>query len=77
MTRQTTAERALVWIGRVVGFLAVAFTALGAWVLLGRPTSLLTNGYLVGSLVSILLLLTAGYVLSTQEPQIGDGGRSA
>ncbi len=77
MTRQTMAERMAVWIGRVVGALAVAFAALGVWVLLGRPTSLGTNGYLLGSLVSILLLLTAGYVLSTQDPQHGDGRRSA
>lgn len=77
MTRQTMAERAAVWIGRVVGFLAVAYTALGVWVLLGQPTGLGTNGYLVGSLLSILLLLAGGYVLSKLEPRLGDGRRSA
>ncbi|MFB6083691.1 MAG: hypothetical protein ABEJ94_05550 [Halorientalis sp.] len=76
MTRQTTAERAAVWIGRVVGFLAVAYTALGAWVLLGRPTSLGSNGYLLGPLVSILLLLGVAYVLAEQTPRLGDGRRS-
>lgn len=66
-----------VWLGRIVGLLAVAYTALGTWVLLGRPTSIGPNGYLVGSLVSILLLLGVAYVLADQKPQLRDGGRSA
>jgi ABC-type Na+ efflux pump permease subunit len=77
MTRQTTAERAAVLIGRVVGLLAVAFTALGAWVLLGQPTSLGTNGYLTGSVVSILLLVGVAYALSERHPRLGGRRRSA
>ncbi|AQL43914.1 hypothetical protein BV210_14920 [Halorientalis sp. IM1011] len=64
------------WIGRVVGLLAVAYTALGAWLLLGRPTVPGSNGYLVGSLVSVLLLLGVAYVLTEQKPMLGDGRRS-
>jgi uncharacterized membrane protein len=70
------AERVTVWLGRIVGLLAVVYTALGTWVLLGRPTSVGSNGYLVGSLVSVLLLLGVAYVLAEQIPQLGDGKHS-
>ncbi|SDE79849.1 hypothetical protein [Halorientalis regularis] len=76
MTRQTTAEQVTVWLGRLVGVLAVGYTALGTWVLLGRPTSVGANGYLVGSLVSVLLLLGVAYVLAEQRPALRDGGHS-
>lgn len=76
MTGQTTAERVAVWLGRVVGFLAVGYTALGVWVLLGRPTAPGANGYLLGTLASVLLLLGVAYAVAEQKPRIRDGERS-
>lgn len=76
MTRLTTAQRLTKWIGRLVGVLAVGYTALGTWVLLGRPTSVGAKGYLVGSLVSVLLLLGVAYVLAEQRPGLRDGRHS-
>ena len=68
MTQQTTAERLAVWIGRVISVLAVAYTGLAAWVLLGRPTSVGSNGYLLGSFVSLLLVAAVAYELSDWAP---------
>lgn len=73
---RTTADRLAVWIGRVVGLLAVFYAALGAWVVLGRPTSVGPNGSLLGSVASIVVLVAVTSLLAERTSRWREGRHS-